>query len=94
MAAFWGAISALAKLLAKLLMSTPDPLPRLVIRACAAALAELVVFDALEVVPVVEEVDGVVVDVVAVVPAALGVDEETDVTTCIALLSQCIDRWG
>ena len=45
----------MARLFAKLLTSTPDPLPKLVISACAAVLAEFVVLemdDEVAVVPV------------------------------------------
>ena len=38
---FWGSISALARAFARLLTSTPEPVPREVTSACAAALAVL-----------------------------------------------------
>lgn len=68
MAAFWGDTSALARLLAKLLISTPEPDPKDVIRDCAAALAAAL--------PVLIALAELVVAVVAV----LVVDEETLVT--------------
>ena len=52
MAAFCGEISALARLLAKLLTSTPEPEPNEVMSDCAAALAELVLVAAVLPVPV------------------------------------------
>jgi hypothetical protein len=75
-AAFCGDTSALAKLLAKLLMSTPEPEPSEVMSDCAAALAaELPV-----VVVLVLELAVLVEDVLPV----LAVDDETLVTMVLA----------
>ena len=76
----------MAKLLAKLFTSTPDPVPRLVISACAAAFADVLVPLVLELaVPEVAELVLDVLDVVVPVPAVLGVVDETDVTMSVNL---------
>jgi hypothetical protein len=57
--------------------------PRLVISACAAALADVLVPLVLEL--AVPEVAELVLDVVVPVPAVLGVVDETDVTMSVNL---------
>jgi len=71
-------------LFAKLFTSTPEPDPRLVIKACAAALAALLVLEVPELVEAVllEEVV-LVVEELAPVPATLDEVVETEVTIWI-----------